>query len=358
MKKYERIAQWVRDEIAAGNLHPGDKLPSENELTQQFQVSRNAVRQAIDLLNSEGITETMKGIGTFCRSKSVNGEGSRNIGFVCFFTDSYIFPRIIKGCSQVLYKEGYQLMLNQSEYDLEREREILETLRDKKVEGIIIEPVFSGKGKSNMDLLLSINEQGIPIFLMDNQYPLPRFSSITMDDRKAGYEAAKYLWEMGHREIGIFYQKDYLTKMRRREGALEFLSEQGVSPEEILQVGLTGQGEKSTAWEMAERFFETPRMPTAVICTNDEEALKLIGRASEKGIRVPEDLSVISFDNSEMAQMEQISLTSFEHPGAYIGHLAAKLLLEQISNPELGIITNSVIEPRLIRRKSVRKLYK
>ena len=146
MKKYETVAQWVRDEISSGNLHPGDKIPSENEMTQQFGVSRNVVRKAIDLLNSEGITETMKGIGTFCRSKSVNPLETGNIGFVCFFSDSYIFPRIIKGCSQVLYREGFQLMLNQSEYDIGREREILKVLRDKKVDGIIIEPVFSGSG--------------------------------------------------------------------------------------------------------------------------------------------------------------------------------------------------------------------
>ena len=96
MKKYEIIAQWVKDEISSGNLHPGEKVPSENELTKQFSVSRNAVRQALDVLSHEGITETLKGIGTFCRSKSVNSENSMNIGFVCFFTDSYIFPKMIK----------------------------------------------------------------------------------------------------------------------------------------------------------------------------------------------------------------------------------------------------------------------
>lgn len=356
MKKYEKIAQWVRDEINSGNIHPGDKIPSENELTRQFSVSRNAVRQAIEQLNDESTTETLKGIGTFCRSKSANPGQSLNIGFVCFFTDSYIFPRIIKSCNQFFFNEGYQLMLNQSEYNLTREKEILQTLRDKKVDGIIIEPVYSGSGKSNIDLLMSINDHGIPVLLLDNEYPSHNFSSIRMDDQKAGYEAAEYLWQMGHRDIAIFYQQDYLAKLRRKEGALQFLKSKGISLETIKLVGLAGQGENSTASQMASHIFEGKDLPSAVICTNDEEALKLMNYASEAGFGIPENISVISFDNSEMSQQDQISLTSFEHPGAYIGNLAAKLLLEQISNPELGIRTKSVIAPRLMKRKSVRKI--
>lgn len=356
MKKYEMVAQWVRDEINSGNLHPGDKIPSENELTRQFGVSRNAVRQALDMLNGEGISETLKGIGTFVRSRSASPHQTRNIGFVCFFTDSYIFPRIIRGCNQVLWKEGYQLMLNQSEYDLGKEREILLNLADKGVDGIIIEPVFSGSGESNMDLLLSIRERGIPVFLLDNEYPEHKFSSIRMDDFQAGYEAAAYLWEAGHRDIALFYQQDYLPKLRRKEGAIRFLSEKGIPAEKISQFGLEGQGDRSTADMAAHAFFDRAPLPSAVICTNDEEALKLIRRGAEMGFRCPEDYSVIAFDNSEMAQQEQISLSSFEHPGAYIGHLAAKLILEQIANPDLGITTNSIIGPRLMKRRSVRNI--
>ena len=352
MKKYEKIAQWVKDEINSGNLQLGDKIPSESELTRQFGVSRNAVRQALEHLNRENITESLKGIGTFVRRKTA-AQQTGNIGFICFFSDAYIFPRIIKGCSQVFQKEGYQLMLNQSEYNLKKEKEIVQALQSRGVDGIIIEPVYSGSGESNIDLLLSIRDSGIPILLLDNEYPFHSFSSIRMDDHRAGYEAAEYLWKMGHRNIGIFYQKDYLTKIRRRDGALSFLSEKGVDKSKVRLVGMTGQGEKSTAYEAAPEMFSAPHTPTAVICTNDEEALKLIRYGSKIGYRFPEDMSVISFDNSDMAQLDQISLTSFEHPSTYIGYLGARLLLEQIANPELGIKTNTVIAPRLMKRRSV-----
>lgn len=356
MKKYEMIAKWVKEEIGSGNLHPGDKIPSESELTKKFSVSRNAVRQALDLLSKEGITETLKGIGTFCRSKSVNNQHSMNIGFICFFSDSYIFPKMIQGCSKILFNEGYQLMLNQSEYNLKKEREILQKLREKKVDGIIIEPVYSGSGESNIDMLINIQEEGIPVILLDNEFPQHNFSSIRMDDQTGGFQAAEYLWNMGHRDIGIFYQQDYLAKIRRKEGALQFLKSRGMDSENIMQIGFTGQGEKSTAYKMARQIFQSQSIPTAFICSNDEDALHLIRLAEKKGYQVPGDISIISFDNSETAQLEQISLTSFEHPSAYIGHLAAKALLEQIQNPEIGIKMNTVIAPRLLKRKSVKKL--
>jgi len=358
MKKYEIIAQWVRDEIASGNIHPGDKIPSESELTKRFGVSRNAVRQALELLSGEGVTETLKGIGTFCRSKSIDSDNSMNIAFVCFFSDSYIFPKMIKGCSQILYKEGYQLLLNQSEYNLEKEREILMNLKNKSVDGIIIEPVYSGAGESNKDLMMEINEQGIPIILLDNEFPEHEFSSIRMDDFNGGLQAAEYLWQCGHRDIGVFYQQDYLTKIRRKEGALEYLRQKGVSPENVMQIGFTGQGEQSTAFQMAEKIFQARNVPTAFICSSDEDALQLINFAETQNYNTPDDISIISFDNSETAQLNQVSLTSFEHPSAYIGHLAAKLLLEQIQNREIGIRTNTVIAPRLLMRRSVKKLHK
>src|SRR5208337_793607 len=137
MKKHELVGSWIRKNIIENKFAPGEKLPSESELCAQFGVSRNAVRQAIRNLAQEGWVQTARGIGTFCRSRVPATQLTTNVAFVAFFASSYIFPEIIRGCDHVLYTRGFNLILNQSEFDLEKERSILLSLRKKRVDGII-----------------------------------------------------------------------------------------------------------------------------------------------------------------------------------------------------------------------------
>jgi GntR family transcriptional regulator of arabinose operon len=223
MKKYQQIEEWIKESIGSGRFMPGDKLPSESQLCEQFGISRNSIRQAVNNLVHAGWVETKKGIGTFCLLR--NRNLTTNIGFICYYTSSYIFPRIIHGCDRILYRSGFHLLLNQSEYDLEKEHNILQSLKRKGVDGIIIEPIYSGSEPSNRELLLEFQAQGIPVILIDNYFPGEDFSFIALDDRRGGWIAASYLWEKGHRKIGVLYKEDYFPSILRKEGALSFLRE-------------------------------------------------------------------------------------------------------------------------------------
>ena len=356
MKKYELVESWIRESISESRIAPGERLPSESQLCAQFSVSRNAVRQAIHNLSHDGWVESVKGVGTFCRSRVSDSRLTTNIGFVCFFTGSYIFPEIIRGCDRVLYKRGFHLILNQSEYDLEKERTILESLERKRVDGIIIEPVFDG-GRSNASLLERLSAEGTAVVLIDSYFPEREFSFVALDDRLGGEKAASFLWEKGHRKIGIFYQNDYQVKILRRQGAAEYLEAQGAAVRDEWIVGFRGQGPASEARAAAARFFdEADELPTAFVCSNDEDALQLIREAERRGIRVPEDLSVIGFDNSSIAELEQVSLTSVHHPSFSMGEAATTILLDKILRPELHFVTRTIISPTLIERNSVRAL--
>jgi GntR family transcriptional regulator of arabinose operon len=357
VKKYQRVETWIRSSITENKFGSGDKLPSESQLCEQFGVSRNAVRQAIRNLVQEGWVKSTKGVGTFCRSRIPTTNLTTNIGFVEFFVGSYIFPEIIRGCDHVLYKKGFHLLLNQSEYDLEKERNILLGLRNKKVDGIIIAPVYDGNGQSNADLLEEFQKEGIAIVLCDNYFADKEFSFVALDDRTGGTEAAAYLWSKGHRKIGIFYQKDYLVKIHRMQGAAEYLRSQGAPVRDEWIVGFKGQGRASEAAAVAERFFsQNAELPTAFLCSNDEDALHLIRVAEKRKIRVPDDLSVVGFDDSSIAQLEQVSLTSVHHPSFSMGEIMTNILMDKIFHPELRLVTRTIITPSIVERTSVRTL--
>ena len=122
MRKHETIETWIKNRINEGVLVPGEKLPSESQLCAQFGVSRNAVRKALRTLALEGVVQTTKGVGTFCRTRLPVSFLSSNIGIVEFFISSYIYPEVIRGCYNTLSRRGFALLVNQSEYNLERER--------------------------------------------------------------------------------------------------------------------------------------------------------------------------------------------------------------------------------------------
>jgi GntR family transcriptional regulator of arabinose operon len=354
-RKHQLIRQWILSSIKDGTIIPGDKLPSEYELCRRFDTSRGSVRQAIAGLVNDGWVKSQKGIGTFCVLKE--RQLTMDIGLVCFFSSSYIFPRISRGCDQIAHRRGFHILLTQSEYDLGKEREILLRLAKRKVDGIIIEPVFDGSGPSNGDLLEELDASGTPVILLDNYFPEKPFTRIALDDHSAGRLVASHLHQKGHTGIGILYDNGYLPKRLRMQGALGFLSEARNSPPKEWLLGFEGPVHSGKVQRLLEEFFTSAKeLPSAFVCTSDEEAMVLYKAAQARGIRIPQDLSVISFDNSSLADLPGISLTSVEHPGQYMGELATQVLLERLFNPGVACRTTSLITPRLIERDSVRDI--
>jgi GntR family transcriptional regulator, arabinose operon transcriptional repressor len=358
MNKYEIIQQSLAAQIDSGKYQPGDKLPSEHELCARYQVSRNVVRQAMRNLEAAGMTETIKGIGTFCRDRSIRSPLTYTIGFISFFSQSYIFPAIITGTDSVLYPQGFHLLMGQSQYDFEREKNLLQRFLKRKVDGIIMEPIYDGSPeRSNRQLIEQLLAADIPVVFLDNRIPDMPISSITLNDYNAGAQAAAYLTARGHRQIALFYQEDYQTKVQRKNGAEQFLLNYTNGSCTPLPVPFRGQGEASTASEAAEKLMREFRGSfSAVFCSSDEDAMNIIEQADAHSIRIPEDLSIIGFDNQLTSAHNRISLTTFAHPSRQMGRLAATVLLEHILHPEESAPTAIILDAVLIERDSVRNI--
>ncbi len=355
MKKYEIIQNELKAQMSSGSLKPGDKLPSESELCRAYAVSRNVVRQALRNLEAEGLTETLKGIGSFARTPLIQQGKTKTIGFISFFTRDYIFPQIISAADTNLYPEGYHLVLGQSLYDLKREAELLDRFTSMHVDGIIMEPVYDGiREHSNAQRIERVIESGIPVVFIDSSIPGIAASSIILNDRQAGVDAARHLMEYGHRSIALFYQEDYLTKVHRKEGAESYLLGHGITP---LLVPFTGQGRASTAPSVAQKLMERFNGSySAVFCSSDEDAMYLLEAADTCGVRVPEDLSIIGFDNQSFSSHNGVRLTTFPHPSAKMGRLAAAGILEAINHPSEGSRTTTVLDLPIVKRDSVKNL--
>ena len=109
--KYFRLTADLKQMMLKGEIQAGDKLPSENELSEQYQVSRHTVRKALAILENEGYIYAVHGKGTFCSEMVRHSKTSRNIAVVTTYLSDYIFPRVIQGIDGVLTENGYSIII-------------------------------------------------------------------------------------------------------------------------------------------------------------------------------------------------------------------------------------------------------
>ena len=207
--KYFTLMEELKEEILSGRIQPGEKLPSENQFTVQYSLSRHTVRKALSLLEQEGYIEACHGKGTFCSEKMRHMKKSRNIAVVTTYISDYIFPRLIQGIDNVLSEQGYSIILKNTGNSRQKEAKCLEELLQKDIDGLIIEPSKSQLSCRHPGLYENLEKYQIPyIFIQGIYTEMKDKPHILMDDARGGYLVTKYLLEQGHRRITGFFKAD------------------------------------------------------------------------------------------------------------------------------------------------------
>ena len=356
-KKYERIVSWVQTEIENGALSRGDKLPSENELMERFRVSRQTGRRAMEELTEKGVVEGRRGSGTYVTVNTRRYAAGKEIRIAVMLTyvDTYIFPSIIKGIESVLSSEGCTLQIAMTDNAVEKERMLLkEFIHTQSVDGIIAETVKSALPNPNMELYREIENMGIPVLFVNSYYKELDIPHISMDDRKAGYLAAKHLAECGHTRIGGIFKADDGQGHLRYAGYTDALMEQEIKIRGDQVIWIDSEELRAMGEESA-KFLKRLKGCTACVCYNDETAYKIVEIFRKSGYRVPEDLSVVGIDNSGLAKFCPVPLTSVENPVEKLGRTAAERMTWKIfRNEEMETVE---FEPQLIMRNSVQVIH-
>lgn len=354
--KYFNLMEALKKDIANGIIRPGDKIPSENVLSQQFGVSRHTVRKALSILEEEGLIAAQHGRGTFCIKRTRTG-GSRNIAVITTYINDYIFPRLIQGIDEVMTEQGYSIILKNTYNSRKNEEKALEDIMTKDVEGLIIEPSKSEIFCRHIHQYEELDLKDIPYIFIQGTYPqLSHKPSIIMDDVQGGYLITKYLLELGHKNVAGIFKIDDVQGNNRYKGYVKALNEFGISynPERVVLYHTEDRRTKPCL--MVKHFIETGVSMDAIVCYNDQVAMEVIQALSEKGLKVPEDISVTGYDNSLIAENGPVPLTTISHPKEQLGRMAAQLLLEKMNGvPEEKSTVPRIIVPELVVRDSCRK---
>jgi GntR family transcriptional regulator, arabinose operon transcriptional repressor len=355
--KYFTLMEELKEKIISGRIQPGEKLPSENQFTVQYSLSRHTVRKALSLLEQEGYIEACHGKGTFCSEKMRHMKKSRNIAVVTTYISDYIFPRLIQGMDNVLSEQGYSIILKNTGNSRQKEAKCLEELFQKDIDGLIIEPSKSQLSCRHPGLYENLEKYQIPyIFIQGIYTEMKDKPHILMDDARGGYLVTKYLLEQGHRRITGFFKADDIQGIQRHKGYVRALQEAGIPYDPDLVVWFHTEDRRSKPSMMVKEMVKTGSLPHGIVCYNDQIAVQVIESLEDCGLQVPKDISVTGYDNSLYAQ-RGTGITTIAHPQERLGEMAAELILEKINGvSEEDSKVERLIQPELIVRGSCRRL--
>ncbi|CAE6906858.1 HTH-type transcriptional repressor PurR [Vibrio alginolyticus] len=283
-------------------------------------------------------------------ARSLKCNSTRTIGMLVTQSTNLFFSEVIDGVESYCYRQGYTLILCNTGGIYEKQRDYIRMLAEKRVDGILV---------MCSDLTEELNEMldrhsNIPKVVMDWGPESSQADKIMDNSEEGGYIATKYLIENGHTDIACLSGHfDKLACKERIVGFRRAMAEANIPVNEdwILE----GNFECDTAVLVADKITAMEKRPTAVFCFNDTMALGLMSRLQQNGIKIPDDISVIGYDNIELAEYFSPPLTTIHQPKRRVGKNAFEILLERIKDKdhEKRIFE---MQPELVVRNTVKKL--
>lgn len=335
-KKYEQIAESLRAKIRSGRLLPDSQIDTEDILMKKYGVGKNTIRHAVSLLEEEGLLKRRQGSGTYVTLPKKMKQGTMTIGVMVVSLSEYIFPVMIRGIEAETDRQGYRFLLRSTGNRVDEERRLLQYFIDNPVDGLIVEASKAAFPNPNLELYRQLFSLKIPVvFLCSHYAALEGTVFISTDDFSGGYLAAESLIRRGHRRIAGLFKADDITGQQRYAGFMVAMRTNGL---EINDGSIfwytTGQRKNMFHGTWGDAIFAAIEEASAVICFNDQAAVPLMNLLIQKGKHIPEDMAVISFDNSSFGQLAPIPLSSLDYDKEGIGALAVRKLVHMIEGKE------------------------
>ena len=275
-------------------------------------------------------------------ARSMVTKRTNLIGLVVPSVDNQFMSELAYHAEVSARSHGYNIMLCDSGRDLRQEKTVVKLLLGRQVDGILIVPQSSRSYESLKPYL----DQTPTVFLSENLRDQPQ-SYVAVDNSRGTYLGTQYLYELGHRDILYFGQRQSTTHQLRAEGYLKACQELGLAPRyfnsEYTRSSIQG------GYQLAKELFQKPLDYTAIFASTDSNALGVLTAADELGIDIPGRLSLIGFDNISATALSRIDLTTIDQPKKAMAVQAVDMLRDKIEHGTQGYV-HQILLPTLIRR--------
>lgn len=281
-------------------------------------------------------------------ASSLRSKKTNTIGIIIPRLNSYFMSTVITGMEHVVNARGYNLIISQSQETREKEIASANTMFNNRVDGLLVSLAFDTQDIDHFEALL---RKKIPVIFFDRVIEHPRCTNIIIDNARAGYDAVNHLLEQGCKRIvyigGNLKRNVYADRLKGYKLAL---SERGIPFDESLIVinnlnDLGGQ-------EAAQKILQMKDKPDGVFAANDSSAVACIQELKTAGIRIPNDIAVVGFNNDPISRIIEPNLTTVNYPGYEMGEIAATTLINAINSAPGSTINTLVLRHQLIVRES------
>ncbi len=361
LKRNELLTE-LRQAVLTGRFLPGQVIPTESELMIKHQLSRHSVRTVLNTLVSEGLITRTPGRGTIV-NPSAKRIKTRMISLIVQEPHEWLTSHIASGLTEVLKHKNCRLELiasgdTQQEFD-----QTIEDLLHNPTDGVIVMPL---PWLTNHEWVFKLRQASIPAVTIDTYPTGTQISSVEMDNFLGGQLAARYLIQQGYRRLYFFAPKQPATTTNYRlEGFMQAATEKNSKVDIclILRYELTESAKREhrkpwiAAYEFWKNFIQNSeklKFPIGIFTTSDIEAYGVLLACKELGIKVPEDIGIIGFDDRDLAILANPPLTTIRQEPKKMGQQAAELILAQLDNSNTEI-KHIKIAPKLIERESAKR---
>lgn len=349
--KFRKLTADLRRGIHDGTWPPGSKLPTERALSTETGLSVTTVRRAYEDLVAQGLVERRQGAGTFALGLPPRVPDRRRIVGVLVPDTALYYPRVIQGIQEVLAEAGAQFVLACSHYDPKAEDAAIAELLAAGVHGLLLVPGLhaSEDPARRTDELLHLP---VPAVLVERRLtaagPGDPTEHVCTDHEGGAYDAVRHLRALGHERLALVVRVDAPTAAPIRTGfaraVVDFALPEAVYDSAVMDAWNPDRADATVAKLVAAGV-------TGALCFGDREAALVQSAARRAGLRVPDDLAMVSYDN-EFADVAEIPLTAVSPPKFQVGRLAAQILLRRLSDGDASPLHQVQLRPNLVVRAS------
>ena len=283
-------------------------------------------------------------------AQSLVSGRTKTLGLVITTIVNPFYPELARGIEDTARSLGYSIILCCTNFDISLEKQYTDMLRSRGVDGIIFtsahihDPNITGLVEDNFPLVL-VNRK------ISGGSGIEGVDYVVVDNVTGGYLAVEHLIRMGHHRIGVISgSSGSSVAADRLVGARKAFTEYGLNPTELLI--LEGDFLKPSGYEAARKFLSLRNPPSAIFGGNDYMAMGALEAILDSGLRVPEDIALMGFNDIEFSSLRTIELSTIGQKKYEMGSIAVHTLIEKIEGGDWDKVTQITLEPDLIIRRS------
>jgi LacI family transcriptional regulator len=286
-------------------------------------------------------------------AKSLRVKKTRTVGFVVPDIGNPFFPEVLRGIEEVCVAHKYHIILGNTNEDRETEREIVQHLREKRVDGMLM--ILVDETGSTVKGTSAYGNSECSVVFIDRHVEGYCADSVLIDNFGGSFNAASYLLELGHTKVSVIHGPRNVTPgIERLRGFLHAFEVAGlaVRPEYIRE----GDFRTRSGYALARELMALPDPPTAIFCGNNLMTIGAFEALRVVGVQIPEQVSLVGFDDFLLAKYLTPPLTVVDRPMADMGRIAAELLIARIEQRDRTVAKKIMLPTRLEVRQSCRRL--